>query len=234
MDERQDQTEDETEGESGAPAMPDLPPSLTITGAKQYKALGDPLRVRILELIQHQPRTAKQLAGLLERPPGTIGYQLRVLEEAGLAQVVARRLVKGIVAKYYARTAHIFLVETPQELGAEQSAGGQRLQRAHDELAESLATLGEEALFGYEGNPEFFHVRLSPEHGRIYRDRLSALTSDLLHETPDPDGTVFAVSVAFFVAPPSMQVAAESVEPAEVADQGDEHATQRKDRQTSE
>src|SRR5690349_19287686 len=153
---------DENDAGSGPPTMPDLPPSLTISGAKQYKALGAPLRVRILELIQHQPRTAKQLAGLLERPPGTIGHQLRVLEEAGLAQVVARRLVKGIVAKYYARTAHIFLVETPQELGAGQPASAQRLQRAHDELAESLAALGDEALFGYEGNPEFFHVRLSP------------------------------------------------------------------------
>src|SRR6476469_7965817 len=120
---------DETDAGRGPPTMPDLPPSLTSSGAKQYKALGAPLRVRVLELIQHQPRTAKQLAGLLERPPGTIGHQLRVLEEAGLAQVVARRLVKGIVAKYYARTAHIFLVETPQELDAERSPGDVRLRR---------------------------------------------------------------------------------------------------------
>jgi DNA-binding transcriptional ArsR family regulator len=193
-----------------APTMPDLPPSLVVRGAKQYKALGDPLRVRILELIQHQPRTAKQLADLLERPPGTIGHQLRVLEAAGLAQVVARRLVKGIVAKYYARTAHIFLVEAPQELSAERPPGDVRLQRARDELAESLVALGAEAYFGYEDSPEFFHVRLKPERARVYRDRLSALTTDLLHETPDPAGTVFAVSVAFFVAPPSMQVSSES------------------------
>src|SRR6185312_16966945 len=160
----------ESDAGRDAPVMPDLPPSLTLRSAKQYKALGDPLRVRILELIQHQPRTAKQLAGLLERPPGTIGHQLRVLEAAGLAQVVARRLVKGIVAKYYARTAHIFLVETPQELGAERSSGDRRLQRVRDELAESVATLGDAAYFGYEGNPEFFHVRLSPECARVYCD----------------------------------------------------------------
>src|SRR5215831_16346633 len=138
---------------SDPPTMPDLPPSLVVKGAKQYKALGDPLRVRILELIQHQPRTAKQLADLLERPPGTIGHQLRVLKAAGLAQVVAQRLVKGIVAKYYARTAHIFLVETPQELGGEQSPRDVRLKRARDELTESLAALGDEAYFGYEGSP---------------------------------------------------------------------------------
>jgi DNA-binding transcriptional ArsR family regulator len=90
---------------SDPPALPDLPPCLIISGAKQYKALGDPLRVRMLELIQRQPCTAKQLADLLERPPGAIGHELRVLEAAGLAQVVARRLVTGIVARNYARTA---------------------------------------------------------------------------------------------------------------------------------
>jgi DNA-binding transcriptional ArsR family regulator len=213
------------------PAMPNLPPVLTIRSAKQYKALGDPLRVRLLELIQHQPRTAKQLAELLERPPGTIGHQVRVLEEAGLAQVVALRQIRGIVAKYYARTAHIFVVETPQELRAESPSGEVRLRRAWDELAESLAALGDAAHFDYEGNPEFFHVRLSPERAAVYRDRLSALTRDLLQEAADPNGTVFAVSVAFFVAPPAMQVMpeiAESVNPSPQSNtRRDEQADQR-------
>jgi DNA-binding transcriptional ArsR family regulator len=209
--------------------MPDLPPSLTLQSAKQYKALGDPLRIRILALIQHQPRTAKQLADLLERPPGTIGHQLRVLEGAGLARVVARRLVKGIVAKYYARTAHIFLVETPEELRAMRSPADIRLQRARDELAESVAALGDEAYFGYPDNPEFFHVRLSPERARVYRDRLSELTTDLLHETPDPEGAVFAVSVAFFVAPPSLQVTAESEAPVDASSQERDRAEAQED-----
>jgi DNA-binding transcriptional ArsR family regulator len=224
----------ERDAGNDAPAMPDLPPSLTLRSAKQYKALGDPLRVRILELIQHQPRTTKQLAGLLGRPPGTVGHQLRVLEAAGLAQVVARRLVKGIVAKYYARTAHIFLVETPQELSAERPPGDVRLQRARDELAESLAALGAEAYFGYEDNPEFFHVRLSPERAGVYRDRLSALTTDLLHETPDPEGAVFAVSVAFFVASPSMQVSWESEAEEDAASQESAHDDEPEDRHAGE
>ena len=194
------------------PVMPNLPPVLTISSAKQYKALGDPIRVRLLELIQHQPRTAKQLADLLERPPGTIGHQLRVLEEAGLAQVVARRQIRGVVAKYFARTAHIFVVETPQTLGAERPPGDVRLRRAADELAESLAALGDAAHFDYDDNPEFFHVRLSPERAASYRDRLLALTRDLLHEVADPKGTVFAISAAFFVAPPQLQVASD-IEP---------------------
>src|SRR5262249_19643406 len=88
--------------------MPTLPLTLTLTTAQQFKAFGDPVRVRILGIIQQQPATAKQIAGQLGIPPGTIGHHLQVLERAGLAQVVARRLVRGIVAKYYTRTARLF------------------------------------------------------------------------------------------------------------------------------
>src|SRR5262249_32758062 len=75
--------------------MPDLPPMFTITTEQQLKALGDPTRTRILSIIQNQPATAKQIADNLGATPGTIGHHLQVLEEAGLAQVVARRLVRG-------------------------------------------------------------------------------------------------------------------------------------------
>ena len=79
--------------------MPNLPPKLLINTPQQFKALGDTLRWRILGIIQNQPATAKQIADRLKVPPGTIGHHLQVLEETGLAKVVARRLVRGIVAK---------------------------------------------------------------------------------------------------------------------------------------
>src|SRR6266571_8452912 len=88
--------------------MPNLPPKLVINTPQQFKALGDPVRSRILGIIQNQPATAKQIADRLKVPPGTVGHHLQVLEEAGLAKIVARRLVRGIVAKYYTRTARIF------------------------------------------------------------------------------------------------------------------------------
>jgi hypothetical protein len=42
---------------------------------------------------------------------------------------------------------------------------------------------------------------------------------------------VFAVSVGFFVAPPSMQVGAESGEAVELVGEGKEYATEQEDRQ---
>ena len=74
--------------------MPALPPTLIINTAQQYKAMGDPTRVKILAIIQQQPATAKQIADRLGIAPGTAGHHLQSLEAAGLAQVVARRLVR--------------------------------------------------------------------------------------------------------------------------------------------
>src|SRR5262249_28673566 len=124
--------------------MPDLPLRLDISTSQQYKALGDPTRSRILSIIQQQPATAKQIADRLGIPPGTINHHLQTLEAAGLAQVVARRIIRGIVAKYYTRTARIFLYGAPDEESGIQSMTLNILTHARDELAESLASLGHE------------------------------------------------------------------------------------------
>src|SRR5262245_26610582 len=42
--------------------MPDLPPRLAITTLEQFRAVSDPVRSRILGIIQNQPATAKQIA----------------------------------------------------------------------------------------------------------------------------------------------------------------------------
>src|SRR5215469_16750833 len=96
--------------------MPELPIRFTITSAQQFKAISDPMRSRILGIIQNQPATAKQIADRLGATPGAIGHHLHVLEAAGLAKVIARRLVRGIVANYYTRTARIFTYDFPDEI----------------------------------------------------------------------------------------------------------------------
>src|SRR5258706_9312448 len=119
--------------------MPSLPAKLNVTTAQQFKAIGDPLRSRILGIIQNQPATAKQLADKLGIAPGTIGHHLQVLEAAGLAQVVARRLVHGIVAKYYTRTARLFLFDFPPEVTQGASMALRFITEARDQLAETVA-----------------------------------------------------------------------------------------------
>src|SRR6202011_5901751 len=99
--------------------MPELPQSVSITSLQQFKAISDRTRSRILGIIQNQPATAKQIADRLEATPGAIGHHLHVLEAAGLAKAVARRLTRGIVANYYTRTARIFDFSLSREIAGD-------------------------------------------------------------------------------------------------------------------
>ena len=181
--------------------MPELPIRFTITTAQQFKAISDPMRSRILGIIQNQPATAKQIADRLGATPGAIGHHLHVLEAAGLAKVIARRLVRGIVANYYTRTARIFTYDFPDEIAGGGAGSLEIMSKARDELVE--------ALIGVESDPcqtiSFPHVRLSPERAQAYFERIEALVEDLLHEPSDPNGQVYGVFVTMFKAPAYIQ-----------------------------
>ncbi len=181
--------------------MPDLPAKLVVNTGQQFKAISDPIRSRILGIIQNQPATAKQIADRLGASPGAIGHHLHVLEAAGLAQVVARRLVRGIVANYYTRTARIFKYDLPREVTGDTSINLDIMAKAYEELAEAEANK-EEDVNQCAGFP---HIRLSSERARYYSERLQALVDDILSESADPDGKVYGILVSMFMAPAYMQ-----------------------------
>jgi DNA-binding transcriptional ArsR family regulator len=194
---------------AGVPVlMPPLPPSLRITTAQQFKAISEPTRSRILGVIQNQPATAKQLADRLGVAPGTVGHHLRVLESAGLAQVVARRMVRGIVARYFTRTARIFKYDLPPEVQGEGAENESFLEQARDELAEALATGGPPGVeVSVQGGVP--HAPLTPERVQYYSDRLGALMDEMMAEPVVQGSLVYGMSVALYLAPPYLQVASD-------------------------
>ncbi len=186
--------------------MPELPVSIPINTAQQFKAISDPMRSRILGIIQNQPATAKQIADILNASPGAIGHHLHVLEAAGLAQVVARRLIRGIVANYYTRTARIFTYDLPREVTGNTSINLKIIAKAYEELAEAEADSKEDV----NQCAGFPHVRLSPERAQYYSERLQTLVDDILQEIPDPNGKVYGILVSMFMAPAYMQSVSKS------------------------
>ncbi|HEX8033772.1 MAG TPA: winged helix-turn-helix domain-containing protein, partial [Ktedonobacterales bacterium] len=189
--------------------MPNLPISTEVTTEQQLKAFGDPVRTRILGIIQNQPATAKQIADRLGYSPGAVGHHLQVLEEAGLAKVVARRLVRGIVAKYYTRTARIFNFHLPKEIRGATTVAFDMMTHVRDEMAEAEAArsemteVEEEEALSSSGFP---HARISLERAREFEERLSALIDEFTSEPIDPRGQVYGFGYAFFLAPPYLQV----------------------------
>ncbi len=188
--------------------MPQLPLELFVTTPQQFKAIGDPTRSRILAIIRHRPATAKQIANTLKIAPGTIGHHLQVLEAAGLAQVVARRLTHGIIAKYYTRTARIFKFDFAPEVRGNMSVALDIISKVRDELAESISAYGDTATTnGEDGLCQvgFPHTRLSAERAQEYSQRLQTLIHDFLSEPDDPHGQIYGLGIALLLAPPYMQ-----------------------------
>lgn len=181
--------------------MPELPATLTVNTAQQFKAIGDTTRMSILDLIKYEPLTAKQIGGRLKIPAGTVGHHLQVLEAAGLAQVVARRLVHGITAKYYTRTARLFIFDFPTEIASGMERTLDFLTQARAQLADALAA-DEEKTFCKTGFP---HARLSRERAEEFGKRLFDLVYEFATAESDPDGQVYGLSITYFQAPPYLQ-----------------------------
>ena len=71
-----------------------------------HRALADPLRIRLFELLVARARSAKELAGLVGLRPDRLYHHLAQLEEGGLIEVSEyRRLPGGKVERVYAPTA---------------------------------------------------------------------------------------------------------------------------------
>lgn len=181
--------------------MPDLPVRLTLSTEHQFKAIGDMARSRILGVIQFQPLTAKQIAQRLHATTGAVGHHLRVLEEAGLVKVVARRYTRGIIASYYTRTARLFDYDPPQEVTGLATDLG-IVSQAQAELMDAVVS--------YEDDPVrldgFPHVRLSLERALEWRRRLGAVVEELIEAPPDPKGEVYGVFLGIFKSPPALQI----------------------------
>ena len=79
--------------------------SSTPTRPARLKALGDPLRLLVLDLVLERAMTVTELAERVARPKGTIAYHVDLLVGAGLLQVVRTRKVRAIEERFYGRVA---------------------------------------------------------------------------------------------------------------------------------
>lgn len=87
----------------------ELDDTLDLTEPAQYRALFEPTREEIITLLLERAATTAELAVALEKPKGTVGHHLKVLEDAGLVHIVRTKRVRAIEAKYYGRTALTFV-----------------------------------------------------------------------------------------------------------------------------
>ena len=138
---------------------------LEVSDAAQYKALGHPLRHRLLFALGQQPATISQLAKALDQRKGNIAHHLGVLHEAGLVRIVETRQVRGGTEHYYQRAARKLSFTGPESDAHRPVV----LRAVADELANASAVLSE----------RLRNVRLTAEQAAAFAEALDRLVDGL-------------------------------------------------------
>jgi len=76
-----------------------------VTTPEQFKALGHPMRHRLLFALAQGEATISQLAAALGSNKGNVAHHLKVLADAGLIRPAATRTVRGGTEQYYRRAS---------------------------------------------------------------------------------------------------------------------------------
>ncbi|AGZ43538.1 helix-turn-helix domain-containing protein [Actinoplanes friuliensis] len=85
----------------------------------QFKALGHPLRHRLVIALRQRPATLAQLAAALDVAKGTVGYHVKVLQEAGLLRVAHERQVRGGTEQYFEPASERLRIAADAPVGGE-------------------------------------------------------------------------------------------------------------------
>ncbi len=96
----------------------DLDEMVVVTAPEQLRALADPLRTTLLELLLERAATVTEMARAVDRPKSTVAYHVNLLVDAGLLRVVRTRRVRAIEERYYgrvARTLYIGVLNRPED-----------------------------------------------------------------------------------------------------------------------
>jgi DNA-binding transcriptional ArsR family regulator len=88
----------------------ELGETLVVTAPQQLRALADPLRGTLLELLLERAATVTELAREVDRPKSTVAYHVNLLVDAGLLRVVRTRRVRAIDERYYGRVARTLYI----------------------------------------------------------------------------------------------------------------------------
>jgi DNA-binding transcriptional ArsR family regulator len=179
--------------------MPPLSQDRRPATADELKAMGHPLRMRILRLCLDESRTNKELADLLGKDPATILHHVRMLVDHGFLRAEDPRTgARGALEKPYRATGLSWRLDLLD--GEQQPADlARRVELAvvdayRAELAEALDELGAGALQLQTRAP----LRLNDRAREELRQRYEALLADFL-DRDDPDGQRLSLLVSMHV-----------------------------------
>jgi DNA-binding transcriptional ArsR family regulator len=154
-------------------SIPDyeLHDEIEATTPTQLRALADPLRTTILDLLLERAATVAEIAAAVHRPKSTIAHHVNVLVDAGMLRVVRTRRVRAIDERYYGRTARLFRVGVVRRPGDTETYV----------CSNALSVAAAEAVPAHaadELRTVIRHARIPPERAAEFWGRLEALVQE--------------------------------------------------------
>jgi DNA-binding transcriptional ArsR family regulator len=206
----------------GPQPLPELVEFRRITDAKTMKALGDPLRLRIMRVLGRDARieprimTVKQVAEELGEPATKLYWHMKQLLAVDLIQIAELRLAGGIVEQHY-RVAQAgwsvnpgqgdedrdFLVSDDM-FGMVDAAVEEYFTRYGQALRDGRTSIRSED--NVKNPPHVRNVgaivecRVSQAKAAEFAERLNALVKEFAEETRGADGEVEGNLMAIFYA----------------------------------
>jgi DNA-binding transcriptional ArsR family regulator len=158
----------------------DLEVLRVVSSSQELRAMADPLRATVLELVLERAATVGELAAALGRPKSTVAHHVGVLVDAGMLRVVRTRKVRAIDERFYGRTARIFYV------------GAIRPEQVPLTVNE-LSVAAAEAAPAYDADQLraiVRHARIPRERAAEFWDRVFELTGEFM-QLPRSGDTVY-------------------------------------------
>lgn len=165
--------------------------------ADRLKALADPMRMRICDLVLERAMSVTELAERVQRPKGTVAYHVDVLVEAGLLKVVRTRRVRALEERFYGRVARTYVLpSTPGELPF---LADVLAEFDHDAMSDVEALLADDPALADDppGYISYRRARVPVARLAEYSARLDELARDFVDE-PRAGDIEFGLYVALF------------------------------------
>jgi DNA-binding transcriptional ArsR family regulator len=168
----------------------DLPDTVELTTPAQLRAIADPLRSTLLDLVLERAATVSELAAAVGRPKSTVAHHVAVLVDAGMLRVVRTRRVRAIDERYYGRTGRtiaIGVARRPGDTTTPVCVNGLSMA-----AAESVPAHEEDTLYS-----TLRHVRIPREAASQFWQRVEGLVREFT-ALPRSGDTVYGLAVGLY------------------------------------
>ncbi len=122
---------------------------IVTTNVEQARALNDPARIKILQILYHKQLSAEQIVEELhksgyKKATTTIRHHLDVLKRAGLVEIVKMKEIRGAVMKFYGTSIMLLGYNVPPNFDSDYSKtitdASINMQKVIKNIAQNSAT----------------------------------------------------------------------------------------------